>query len=187
MIAMRSTPPIRQILATSASILVLVPTATVAQSECSTAPGVGAVDQYCEAVPSGDGNRATTSGQPTPSYPSVDQRVASQLAKTPEGRALLRSTGTDASTSTNTNTRTSRENLGSKGERPDYSGSTTPAGSDPSVPSNSPLRAVKSSVSTGSTAGPEIAWAAIGIAAVGCVAVLRRRHEPVQKDDESRD
>ena len=112
--------------------LVLLPAATATAQTCVAPPGTAAIDQYCETVPAAGGDRGSTDAGPRVAIP---QQTADQLARSNEGGTLLRNLGNDP-----------KKPWGATKQR---------AGSDeseaPVAPSNNPLDAVGSALSSGPT------------------------------------
>lgn len=162
---------------------VLLTTAAPAVSqECKGAPGTSAVEQYCESIPAAGGKtrptgQGSSGGSSGSSGSGIPPSVQRELASSPQGRAVIAVAQSDGSGSGDSGRKAAGEN-GATGDRnrpaeDDAVPKTPPA----AEPSGNPLRAVASSVKTGSTVGSGFVWALIVVtlAALGGWWLARRR------------
>lgn len=203
------------LLSTSAALAVgtlAMPSVATAQS-CQGAPGASAIQQYCEAVPRGDGGRDSSSGGSGGSgggsgsgsggsqgvsaatskalaQAGKDGAAVQRLASGGSGEAKKRSSkrpggsGGDESGTSTTGSGTSTGGSGSGA-----AGSGTGAAAGPKDPSGSPLNAAKNAASSGPTAGPAVAWSIVGLSVFGALAAvgLRRQRGTLPPVDEQTD
>lgn len=173
-----STPLSRRLAAVLAAGALLGPAASGAAAQgCQGQAGTSALEQYCEAIPRGDGGRdsPTKSGSDTESGVSASTRKALAAAGTDGFKvAALASAGVSASAGTTPKATTPK--TGSSASKSSDAGATTPAVAGPDDASGSPLQAATDAVSNGSTAGPALVWGLVGMSAAGAAgAILLRR------------
>lgn len=163
----------------------LSPSAAGAQA-CAGRPGASAIEQYCEAIPDGDGDRVTGTGT-GPSATSGSRGsagAASGSVNLPSGTAgTLRAAGPAGKAVLGL---VARESSAS-GERPSKATNgtaTTPGSSTTSIapaktPSDNPLRAVSSAATDGATVGSMFLWGLLALAvaalAAGWIGFRRNR------------
>lgn len=114
--------------------------------QCVAPPGTGAVDEYCEVVPTSKGDRG--SGDPKPRTPLSPQTAADLNRSGADGQGLLQAVGHDPATTDVT--------AKGKKKRP------SPAASV-DAPSSNPLGAVGQALGDGSTIGTGFIIALIAI------------------------
>lgn len=191
----RTRPPL--LLAASVALTagtLAAPGVATAQS-CQGAPGASAIQQYCEAVPRGDGGRDTAGGGGTSgggsggSGAGVNAATSSALAQAGrDGAAVRRLVGEGSSSAKKRKSGKS----GKSGASGGGSGSTSTGGSGtggaggvsgsgaaagPKDPSGSPLNAAKNAASNGPTAGPAVAWSIVGLSVFGALAAVGLRRQ----------
>ena len=152
--------------------LLLAPAA--AQAQCQGAPGVGAVAEYCEQVPSGSGGSTQPGDRATNAAPLSDRTAAKLAAAGADGAAVARLAGAGGG-----------DKAGGTGGKGGTAGSAAGSGSKsaasqgvtpPADPSSSPLKAATAAVATGPTAGGTLLWVLVGLSALGAgAAVFSRR------------
>src|SRR4051794_26277193 len=115
------------LLSVLAGLLVAQPAAA---QNCVAPPGTAAVEEYCETVPTGTGDRGSGDpGQPAAGAPA---KTLARLAKTKQGQALSRALGHDPAKAAKP-----RQRVKSTSE----TGSSAPraTGQAPQAPSGNPL------------------------------------------------
>jgi hypothetical protein len=126
---------------------------TAAAQRCVAPPGTAAVDQYCETVPTAEGDRGSADPPPAKLAPET----VAALNRTPDGQALAQVLGQDAATGKARNKRVP---------------AVTPA------PASDPFSAITQAIGDGSTIGTGFIIALIIIALLmagwGWVAYRRR-------------
>lgn len=150
----------------------VIPSSAGAQA-CTGRPGASAIEQYCEAIPDGDGDRVTGSSSGSTGSSSqgggvpISKGTAGALAAAgPDGKAVIGLLGRESAT-------------GSQGQKSKSGGSgngtTASSQSDGSAqsrvaaaksPSDNPLRAVSSAASDGATVGSMYLWGLLLLAVV---------------------
>lgn len=189
----RTRPPL--LLAASVAVTagtLALPGVASAQS-CQGAPGASAIQQYCEAVPRGDGGRetaggggGTSGGSSGGSGAGVNAATSSALAQAGrDGAAVRRLVGEGSSSSKQRKSGRSGASGGGSGSAStggsgaggagSASGSGAAAG--PKDPSGSPLNAAKNAASNGPTAGPAVAWSIVGLSVFGALAAVGLRRQ----------
>lgn len=169
------------------ALLALLSPQALAQA-CQGRPGASAIEQYCEAIPEGTGERVTPSSERESrgSASNVPAGTAQELADAgQEGQAVL---GLAASSSGGGDSSDGGGNGGSSSSSGSGSGSSGSAGAEnaasatpaASSPSDNPLKAVSSAVSNGATVGSGFLWGllALALAAAGAAWIGFRRHDP---------
>lgn len=126
---------VRRLVLLAFALALLAAAPAAAQRTCIAPPGTAAIDQYCEVVPDAGGDRGSTDLRPPVAIP---QETAEQLARSGgQGEALLRQLGQDPAKPRGA------------GRRP--SGPADSSDPGPSAPSDNPLDAVSSALSSGPT------------------------------------
>jgi hypothetical protein len=125
-------------------------------ASCKAPHGIAAVDEYCEVVPGGGGGHGGSSGG-SPAVPSATAEALRRAGAS--GQAVLNLAGGDAA--------------GRRHARAP-AGSAKPS-SAARAPSGSPLSAIRSSVSSGATAGSAFVWVLVAIA-LGVIGVAWLRY-----------
>lgn len=191
--------------AVSVAVLTTSPTPALAQG-CTGQPGTSALEQYCEAVPRGDGGRDRPgssgnggSGSSGSGVSSSTQRTLNQSGADGAAVAALASgggSGNGGSGSSGSGSgEKSKNGKSSKSSTKSGSGSTGVTGSSgtddagavkgvrvegPEDPSSNPLKAASTAASSGPVAGPALVWGLVGMTAIGAVAaVILRRRQPL--------
>ena len=194
---MRSRSAFRLILALAAlaaGVLVGPLPAQAAPANCTAPPGTSGIDQYCETVPAASGDQGTrgggggssggSSGQSGRVGGNVSRRTAAALQRSGAGgKAILglstgsgqASSSTQGSSSgaakghTGAASQTHGAAQGSKGNQ-----STAPASR-----SDNPLEAIRSAVTSGTSAGPGFVWILVVLGAIMAgLGWLRYRRSP---------
>lgn len=164
------------LIALAAAVLAVAPASA---QFCDAPPGTSAVDQYCENPPSASGNSGGGGGGGTTLKPSG--HTVRVIAKSGErGKELNRYLGQQAASSGGSavasNGSSAKDGKG-KG-RDTASSKTKSAAQAPSQQSTSPLGAVQSAASSGSTIGNGFIWALIAIALfIAGTAFVRHRRK----------
>ncbi len=180
----RMTLRISAVLTLVAALFVVLSPQAMAQA-CQGRPGASAIEQYCEAIPEGTGERVTPSSERESrgSSSDVPAGTAQELADAgQEGQAVL---GLAASSSGGGGDSGNGAGSGASSGGDSASGnasagdaaSATPAASSPS---DNPLKAVSSAVSNGATVGSAFLWGlfALALAAAGAAWIGFRRNGP---------
>lgn len=186
----------------SSATLLTAPMPALAQG-CTGQPGTSALEQYCEAVPRGDGGRDRPGGSGSngsgsgSGVSSSTQRTLSQAGADGAAVAALASGGSGSGGSGEGASKKSSKSSTKKSSGGSSSGS---AGSQdagavkaervesPADPSGNPLKAATNAASSGPVAGPTLVWGLVGMTAIGAIAaVILRRRTPLAPpgDDES--
>jgi hypothetical protein len=152
----------------AALLLALTATPAAAAGRCVAPPGTGAVDEYCETVPTDHGNRG--SGDTGSNGPAISDKTITQLAASgTDGQELAQAIGADP-------TKLAAA-VGAKAKRP-HGSKVVPAVAVPDAPSSNPLNAVREAVGGNSTIGSGFIIALIVIvllmAGWGWIAFRRR-------------
>lgn len=177
-----------------AACTLALPGVAAAQS-CQGAPGASAIQQYCEAVPRGDGGRDTagggngSSGRGGSGVNPATSKVLAQAGKDGAAVQRLAGGGPGASDGSSNNAKpggaknSSKQGSGSGSAgasggaaRAGAGGSGDGAGG-PKDPSGSPLNAAKNAASTGPAAGPAVAWSIVGLSVLGALAAVGLRRQ----------
>jgi hypothetical protein len=146
---------------------------SAALGQCVGQAGSSALEQYCEAVPRGDGGRDTTtnsgsaSGSSSGSGSSLPADTASTLAESKDGSklaALAENSGGDAPSGSKTS-----DESAVKGTQV----------SGPAAPDGSPLQAATKAAGSGPIAGQAVTWSLVGLTALGALGALWLRRRPV--------
>jgi hypothetical protein len=141
----------------------LLPAASASAQDCQAPPGTAAIDQYCETIPAAGGDRGT--GERRASVPLSAATVRKLRNSGEQGEALLRQLGRNPA----------KRDRGTKSPAP--SAPTHAAG----APSNNPLDAVSSALSSGPTLGGGFIAALLGVTLLmltwGWIAYRRRTGE----------
>lgn len=163
-----------------AALIVLAPKA-MAQA-CTGRPGASAIEQYCEAIPEGTGERVGPSGSNGSSGKSsgsgISQSTSRELDKAgADGQAVLAIAAAGGG-----------DDQGGRSGGSETSGGSqrAPNGTDVAAaaaqsPSDNPLKAVSSSVSNGSTVGSGFLWGLLALAVAAAAAAwvgFRRGRQP---------
>lgn len=173
---------------TAGALLAFGPGATTAAfaQGCVGQPGTSALEQYCEAIPRGDGGRDTPGPAKKGSGSTISKRTGSALSAAGADGAAVSRLAQDGSGATQA----------AKAKQPPASVSATEGDAGavkgltvqgPSDPDGSPLSAATSAVQSGPTAGPALAWGIVGMSAIGAIAalMLRRRAGSADPTDPS--
>lgn len=193
MSARRTRPPL--LLSASAAMAactLALPGVAAAQS-CQGAPGASAIQQYCEAVPRGDGGRDTAGGaggaggRGGSGVNPATSKVLAQAGK--DGAAVQRLAGGGPAAG-NGGASTSKPKGKQGASKPGASGGGAASGtagsgaggtggsaSGPKDPSGSPLNAAKNAASTGPAAGQAVAWSIVGLSVLGAIAAVGVRRQ----------
>lgn len=145
--------------------------ATPSSATCAAPPGISAVDEYCEVIPSAGGPGGA---ERDPVSSRISQRTRKELARAGEsGRAVLALPAGSPERATVNNRRGSR--IPESGTR----GAVASArrAHAPSQPSNDPFGALMNAVDRGIEAGPAYPWIIVSltIGISGAAWVRRRR------------
>ena len=160
--------------------------AQAAPANCVAPPGTSGIDQYCETVPAAGGDTGTRGGGHGghPLSSSVPRRTAAGLRSAGSvGKAVLSlpsgaagaaaqgATGAGGGTGGKARAHGRTANGHSSGNRSKNDQST------PSSKSDNPLQAIRSAVSTGSSAGEGLVWifVALGVVMSGLAWLSYRR------------
>ncbi len=182
------------LLAASAAVAagpLALPGAASAQS-CQGAPGASAIQQYCEAIPRGDGGRETSgggsgsggSGAGAPGVSAATSQALGQAGR--DGAAVQRLVGGGSGGTSDKRKRTKDGKSGGSGNASGGSsagaggaggGSTGGDASGPKDPSGSPLNAAKNAASAGPEAGQAVAWSIVGLSVLGALAAVGLRRQ----------
>lgn len=176
--------PRRRLVALGAGALLLLATPAtpaVAQSGgCQGAPGSSAVEQYCEAIPRGDGGRSQAGGSGSGNGTStISKKTGEALADAGADGASIARLAQDGSAPADSSDGKSSDS-GSSSDSGDGAVKDARASgvAAPKDASGSPLKAATEAAQTGSTVGPALAWGVIGMSALGAIsAVLIRRRK----------
>lgn len=193
----RTRPPLLLPVSTALVAGALALPGVAAAQSCQGAPGASAIQQYCEAIPRGDGGRDTSgggsgSGGSNGSGSGSGVSAATSKALTQAGRdgaAVQRLAG-------GTSSSPSKKDGGKRGgnDRERGSGSSSGGGTGvgggtgtgggtggtnagPKDPSGSPLNAAKNAASTGPAAGQAVAWSIVGLSVLGALAAVGLRRQ----------
>lgn len=147
-----------------------------AQSGCTGQAGTSAIEQYCEAVPNGDGSRTkSTSKSDRGTSKSTSQSLQSAG---PDGAAVAAlaggtgggSGGTGGSGSSDNSKSAAGGELAVKSERV----------SGPDDPGSNPLNAATQAASSGPIAGKAVTWGLVGLTGLGALGALLLRRRSLQ-------
>ena len=180
---MRSRSVIRlalAVVALTASAAVGALPAQAAPANCVAPPGTSGIDQYCETVPAAGGDTGTRGGGHGghPLSSSVPRRTAAGLRSAgsvgkavlslPSGAAAQGATGAGGGTGGKARSHGRKATPGAR---------STADQSTPSSKSDNPLQAIRSAVSTGSSAGEGLVWifVALGVVMSGLAWLSYRR------------
>ena|SRR2546421_271189 len=161
------------VLALTAGVLVGPLPAQAATANCQAPPGTSGIDQYCETVPAASGDQGTrgggggghSGGQSGRVGGSVSRRTAAALQHSGTvGQAVLGlSTGSSSTQGSNSATAKGRTGAG-KGHG--AKGSQGNQSNAPAAQSDNPLQAIRSAVTSGTSAGPGFVWILVALGAI---------------------
>jgi hypothetical protein len=162
------------VLALAAGVLVGPLPAQAAPANCQAPPGTSGIDQYCETVPAAGGDQGTRGGggggrgggQSGRLGGSVSRQTAAALRHSGTvGQAILGlSTGSSSTQGSNSGAANARTG-GSKGHGA-AKGSQGNQSSAPAAQSDNPLQAIRSAVTSGTSAGPGFVWILVLLGAI---------------------
>ncbi len=178
------------------SVVGLVPLAitgpAAAQQSCQGRPGASAIEQYCEAIPDGTGSRQTPGDKASSSDKTSQVPTGSRgdlQSSGPDGEAVLAlvaASGGSGGGGGNSGAGGTSGGSGGSGKSGTASGGSGvgkvkgAAAVQPAVsPSDNPLRAVKSAVSSGATVGSGFVWGLVALTLLALVVGwigFRQRH-----------
>jgi hypothetical protein len=182
---------------TLAACTLALPGVAAAQS-CQGAPGASAIQQYCEAVPRGDGGRDTSGGgsgsggRGGSGVNAATSKVLAQAGR--DGAAVQRLAGGGSGAGNGSTKRKGQGNGNGNGKQGSSgqgsagagagagsgsagAGGSGSAASGPKDPSGSPLNAAKNAASTGPAAGQAVAWSIVGLSVLGAIAAVGLRRQ----------
>ncbi len=166
--------PFRAALTALVATFLLTPAA--AQAQCQGAPGVGAVEQYCESIPDGSGGRTQQTQSGSGSYTdsgAVPNAAARELDGSADGQAVLGIAGSGGSDGGNAS---GNDGKGSGGKSEKAEGGSASTVSGPEEPKRGVLAATTNAVSSGPSAGSGLVWGLVAITVLGAAgAVWSRR------------
>lgn len=170
-VILRATP----VFLVSWALLLAVTTTEANAQACTGRPGASAIEQYCEAIPDGDGERSTAAGEsrdPERGANELPRSTAEALRNAgTEGRVILGLVGGAASENSMRGPGTDRSGTSSGASTAQGTGSgnmrrdaddVAPA----SAPSSNPLRAVRSAVTNGATIDSGFLWGVLAMTVV---------------------
>jgi hypothetical protein len=160
--------------------------AHAATANCVAPPGTSGIDQYCETVPAAGGDTGTRGGGRGghPLSHSVPRRTATGLRNAgPVGKAVLSLPSGIAGQGAATQSGAGGGAVGKGGAHGKGSNGRSPTNrskaeqSTPSGKSDNPLQAIRSAVSTGTSAGEGLVWifVALGLVMSGLAWLSYRR------------
>ncbi len=161
---------LRPVIALLASLLAAIAAPTAHAQSCEAPPGSAAVEQYCEAIPEGDGSQSgndfqrESSGSAGSGASSNGPSDGGSPGLSDEAAQALQNGGADGAAVSNL----ARASRGGEGSSGSSAGAATEAGevagtaAQSGEASGSPLRAVSASVENGPVAGSLMIWALLG-------------------------
>lgn len=156
-------------------ISVLVISAPQALAACTGRPGASAIEQYCEAIPDGTGERPGPSSKSTAKSGSgVPEGTSRQLQNAgQDGQAVLGivaasgGSGAGGPSSGSGGKSATEKGQGSAPDAGEGVGESETTVVAAKSPSDNPLRAVSSAVSNGATVGSAFLWGLLALTVVG--------------------
>lgn len=169
-----------------AATLAALPSTSVAQG-CVGQPGTSALEQYCEAVPRGDGGRDRPgSGSGSGSSGNGGSGVSGATRQQLQGAgadgaavAALASGGSGGSGSSGGSSKKPSQPSNQSSDAEGDAGAVKGISVDgPQAPDGSPLKAATQAASSGPVAGQAVTWGLVGLTALGAIgAVFMRRRQ----------
>jgi hypothetical protein len=173
--------------ATTAATMAGGASVSAAATSCQGAPGASALEQYCEAIPRGDGGRQTTGAAANPgdtgaaaAHSHMNHATAQALAAAGADGAAIRQLANNTNgpaVASTTQKHPAQPNTKGTGAATS-SDTSTASTANPKDPSGSPLRAARQAASSGPAAGQPVAWGIFGISVLGAASALGRRRPP---------
>jgi hypothetical protein len=176
--------------ALAAGVLVGPLPAQAAPVNCVAPPGTSGIDQYCETVPAASGDQGTRggggggSGQSGRVGGNVSRRTAAALQRSGSGgKAILGLSTGSGQASSSTQGSSSGAAKGKSGtssqKHAAAQGSQSSQSKAPAGRSDNPLEAIRSAVTSGTSAGPGFVWILVILGAIMAgLGWLRYRRSP---------
>lgn len=143
-------------------LLALAAPASAGTSNCVAPPGTAAIEEYCETIPSANGNGGGGAHAQQPVDRSTTRALRAQGA---DGKALVTLLASDGSAQAGAASGSSTKPRAGT-HRQHTAGRVKSASAAQDEPSQNPLRAVTSAVESGPTLGGGLIWALLGITAL---------------------
>ncbi len=183
----------RLVIALLASLLAIIAAPAAHAQSCEAPPGSAAVEQYCEAIPEGDGAqsgndfRREATDSAAGGGGTTGQGGSGDSTLSPEATEALESAGADgAAVADLARASSGGRNTSSNGSSASEAGDVAGSSATSEEASGSPLKAVSASVENGPVAGSLMIWALLGatlvVLALGWMRFRRNDVTPPSSD-----
>ncbi len=179
---------LRLVIALAAALVPSIAAPAAQAQGCEAPPGSAAVEQYCEAIPQGDGSQSGNNFQreaseSTPGGGGTNGQSGGNPALSAEAARELQSSGADGEAVAEL---ARASGGGPTGASDEEAGEVAGTVAQSEAASGSPLKAVSASVENGPVAGPLMIWALLGatliVLALGWMR-FRRNHTAAPTPD----